>query len=125
MRMNRSILLAVLAVLAFAPQLATATTTTFTCTGQSVVTLVAGNETSDTAHLLYVASNCHASMCAGGQAYIDFSDKAIYAQALMAKAKSLSIDVNIEKDTTTPNPLVTKGTQANGNSPCRVRSLWY
>lgn len=114
----------ILAVLIL-PQIASATTTTFTCTSQGIATLIAGNETTDTAHLMLVNGNCHASMCTGGIVYIDFSDRAIYAQALMAKAKGLNVDINVEKDTTTPNPLVTKGTSANGNSACRVRSLWY
>lgn len=119
----------ILSIIAFAtavvPHVASATTTTFDCTGQTVSTLIAANETTDTAHLLYVYSACHASMCGGGQVYIDFSDKAIYAQALMAKAKGLTVNINVEKDTTTPTPLVTKGTAANGYSACRVRALWY
>jgi len=125
MRIKAFIALAAVAVVSCVPQFAMATTTTFSCSSQAVSTLIAGNETTDTANLIYVNGTCHASMCAGGQAYIDFSDKAIFAMALMAKAKGLSVDLSFEKDTTTPSPLVTKGTQANGSSPCRVRSLWY
>ncbi len=115
--MKQPIVIAALASLLFLLPLQ-AEATLITCSGQPVVTLVAGNQTTDSANLIYIYSSC-TGICTGGQAYIDFSDKAIFAQALVAKAKSLTVDVRVD------NAATAKGTAANGTTTCRITSLWY
>ena len=86
----KKILAAFIVLAAHVPANSHATTT---CTSQ-VVTIVAGNQSTDTAHLIYLAnSNTCSGLCTGTRAYIEFSDKALFAQALAAKVNNTVVNI--------------------------------
>jgi hypothetical protein len=102
-----------LALVALAPLPAYAT---IQCASQ-IVDLVAGSVTVDTSHLLYVAP-C-TGLCSGNRAYIEFADKAMFAQALSARNSGETVTIQVE--TAAP----AKGSATHGTTTCKVISLWY
>lgn len=114
--MFRSTVLALLAALAFVVSPMSAHAASINCTS-SIVTLVAGNLSTDSAHLIYI--NSCTGLCTANRAYIEFEDKAIFAQALAAKTGGITINMQVDTSATA------KGSVTHGTPTCRVISLWY
>src|SRR4051794_31549117 len=96
--MVRSTILVLLSAIAFVVAPRNANASSIQCSSQ-IVTLVASNTSTDSAHLLYINNGC-TGICTGSRAYIEFADKTIFAQALAAKTNATIVTIQVENAAT-------------------------
>jgi len=88
------------------------------CSDQQGVTIIPGNYATDSANLVSVGSSCTALCGTYKRAYVEFTDKELFALIMSAVMKNQKVNLVVE------NAAPQKGSSYHGSYTCKVMSAW-